>query len=180
MFKGTGCTDDEIRAKSTVFPMYHTRTFTDAKGKPVPMPNATRIAGGIFFHEVPPSYARMLGHNVSGECVRLKPSVAKFLREQTEKYGAIEVTIGEPPTVGRNMPQYCDAQTIADIGRRQRTPEPTAAATPRPAPTGSEGVYGGEENFFSMLGRLFGGGQQPQAPARRARPVARPEGNARG
>jgi hypothetical protein len=136
--------------KSTVFPMYHTRTFTDKRGNPVPMPNAVRIVGGIFFHEVPPSYRELLGHNVSGECVRLAPSVAKFLKGQIEKYGAIEVSISEPPQISRRMPQYCDEQMVADA----RSGRPVGSGAP-PQATGSEGVYGGEESFFSILGRIF-------------------------
>jgi hypothetical protein len=164
MFNGTGCTSDEIRAKSTVFPMYHTRTFTDKHGKPVPMPNAVRISGGIFFHEVPSSYREMLGHNVSGDCIRLAPSVAKFLRTQIAKYGAIQVEVSAPPTVDPRMPQYCDARMVADASRRLQPNSQNIAS--RPQPTGTEDVVGGQESFFSLLGRMF----TPQ-PAR-SRPVA--------
>lgn len=173
MFKGSGCTPDEIRAKSTVFPMYHTRTFTDKNGQPIPMPQAVRIVGGIFFHEVPPSYREMLGHNVSGECVRLAPSVAKFLQAQIKKYGAIEVNITDPPQVARQMPQYCDDQMAANARQRQQGPGTSVAAAPQA--TGSEGVYGGEQSFFSILGRFFNPNPQPQvqqAPGP-SRPVAR-------
>ncbi len=171
MFKGSGCTEDEVRAKSTVFPMYHTRTFTDKNGKPVPMPNAVRITGGIFFHEVPPSYREMLGHNVSGECVRLAPGVARFLQSQIKKYGAIEVNITDPPTVAREMPQYCDDQMVANAKYRQSGGAVTTTAS-RPQPTGSEGVYGGEDSFFSVLGRIFTPKPEPTT-ARPARPLAR-------
>jgi len=171
MFNGTGCTSDEIRAKSTVFPMYHTRTFTDKNGNPVPMPNAVRIAGGIFFHEVPPSYREMLGHNVSGDCVRLAPSVAKFLRTQIAKYGAIQVEVSAPPTVDPRMPQYCDDRMVADASQRLRPNAPNVAS--RPQTTGTEDVYGGQESFFSVLGRFFTPQQMPSSGAPRpARPVA--------
>jgi len=169
MFKGTGCTPDEIRAKSTVFPMYHTRTFTDKDGKPIPMPRAIRITGGIFFHEVPPSYKEMLGHNVSGECVRLPANTAAFLQKQIEKYGAIEVTMSDPPQVSRQMPQYCDEQMVARARGDVQSGQIAAAQR-----TGSEGVYGGNESFFSVLGRLFGGGQQSAPVARTAPPQPRP------
>lgn len=171
MFNGTGCTSDEIRAKSTVFPMYHTRTFTDKNGNPVPMPNAVRIAGGIFFHEVPPSYREMLGHNVSGDCVRLAPSVAKFLRTQIAKYGAIQVEVSAPPTVDPRMPQYCDDRMVADATQRLRPNAPNIAS--RPQATGSEDVYGGQESFFSVLGRIFSPQQVPSSRTPRpSRPVA--------
>lgn len=156
MYKGSGCTPDEIRENTTVFDMYHSRTFTDKDGNEVPMPKAVRIMGGIFFHEVPPSYAKMLGHNVSGECVRLKPAVAKFLNDQIRKWGAIEVNITDPPEVASNMPQYCTPEMVADARRRQQMDNGSQfSATPTPRATGTEGVYGGEESFFSALGRIF-------------------------
>lgn len=172
MFEGTGCTPEEIRARSTVFKDYKTNTFTDKEGRPVPMPQAIRIIGGIFFHEVPPSYTNLLGHNVSGECIRLKPAVAKYLQAQIRKYGAIEVNITEPPEVAREMPQYCDDRMAADAKNRQR-PDGSIASIPQA--TGTEDVYGGERSFFGQLAKInplnwF----KPQAPAQYAPPSSQP------
>ena len=154
-FRGSGCSSEQIRAQATVFKMYHTATFTDKSGRPVPMPHAIRIGGGIFFHEVPPSYSKLLGQNVSGECVRLSPNTARFLREQIEKYGAIEVTITEPPEVDRSMPQYCDQHMVA-MARSGYDDYGHGSGAPVQA-TGSEGVYGGVESFTNILSRGIGG-----------------------
>jgi hypothetical protein len=174
-FAHTSCTPDQKRDRSTVFPMYYSRTFTDKNGRLVPMPKAIRIDGGIFFHVVPPSYKGLLGHNVSGECVRLNESTATFLQAQINKYGAIKVHISEPPAVDRDMPQYCDEQMVAQAKFDQQS----GRVSPATQPTGSEGVIGGEksaENIFAKLFDPFGilgvnkdgiayrGGQNSQAP----------------
>lgn len=151
-FKGTSCTPDQIRDRATVFPMYHTRTFTDKNDNPIPMPKAIRIDGGIFFHEVPPSYRGLLGQNVSGECVRLDPKTAKFLFDQIQKYGAIEVSISEPPEVSREMPQYCDARMVAQARGDLQSGRLSQAQA-----TGSEDVYGGVGSFTNLLGRAVTG-----------------------
>ncbi len=150
-FKNTNCTADEKRAKSTVFPMYYTRTFTDKNGRPVPMPKAIRIDGGIFFHEVPPSYKGLLGHNVSGECVRLTPSTAAFLQKQINKYGAIKVKISEPPQIDPDMPQYCDAQMVAQA----KMDKINGSTSPSAQATGSEDVVGGVESFQTIMGKIL-------------------------
>jgi hypothetical protein len=182
-FAHTSCTPDQKRDRSTVFPMYYSRTFTDKNGRLVPMPKAIRIDGGIFFHVVPPSYKGLLGHNVSGECVRLNESTATFLQAQINKYGAIKVHISEPPVVDRDMPQYCDEQMVAQAKFDQQN----GRVSPAMQQTGSEGVIGGEksaEDIFAKVaqklidpfgilgvnkdGIAYRGGQNSQAPRPKA------------
>lgn len=156
-FEGSGCTADQIHDNATVFRMYHTNTFSDENKRPIPMPNAIRINQGIFFHEVPPSYAKLLGKNVSGECVRLTPKTAKFLREQIEKYGAIEVTISEPPDEDHTA-QYCDERMVARARADIRDANNGGYRSSVPIQsTGSEGVYGGVESLANILSRGVGG-----------------------
>lgn len=164
MFAGTGCTPDEIRSKSTVFSTYFTRTFTDSEGKPLPMPHAVRISGGIFFHEVPGAYANLLGYNVSGECVRLPPQMAKTLEGLIKKYGAIEVNITDPPEVNPRAPNYCDDRMVARATEDQKYGSVSGPGV-GPRPTGTEGVYGGTQSFLDGVVKIFKG-FQPQQPGR--------------
>lgn len=145
-FDPTLCSPDEIRARATVFENYYTRTFSDGQGNPIPMPKAIRLAGGIFLHQVPPSYKNFLGENVSGECIRMNPTVSKQLFEEILLHGAIKVTVSEPPKAYKCKPQYCDDTMIekakADIA---------AGRIPVTKRTGSEGMFGGTEDFFGRL-----------------------------
>lgn len=199
-FDGTGCNDGQVRQLATVFgnknirktgrmqndDIYLTATFTDKENHPIPMPDAVRIweKAGIFFHEVPPSYANRLGHAVSGECIRLpKSSVvtrdgqkveqasASYLKKLILRYGAMEVNMGPPPqNVPRYLvnqqgqrfvnPSYCDEQMVAEAKYGVQSGQ--IAGNQR---TGSEDVVGGGnifEQFFGGLGRIFGVNPQPQ------------------
>lgn len=173
-FAGTTCNAEEIRSRSTVFKDYRSRTFTDKEGREVPMPNAIRIEGGIFFHTVPPSYVGLMGQNVSGECIRLYNKTSSFLQAQIKKYGAIKVHISEPPEVDPRAPNYCDENKVAQakLDQKNGTMAPTAQST------GTEGVVGGEksaENLFAKWetspfnlfrkGGLFNPDSQPQTQA---------------
>ncbi len=156
-FDKTTCSPAEIRARSTVFAKYESHTFTDGRGRFVPMPKAIRINGGIFFHQVPSSYKELLGRDVSGDCVRLSSKTASFLMNQINKYGAIEVNISEPRRISRKEQQYCDAQTLAQVRQDLRS-----GRIPKAQATGSEDVFGGVDSFVSLLGRMAGfvGGPQ--------------------
>lgn len=85
------------------------------------MPWAIRIEGGIFFHEAPGGKisfnteegpktvynTHLLGHNVSGECVRLDAQTARLLYGLALKYGGINAAItGDDPEPVREG--YCD------------------------------------------------------------------------
>lgn len=151
-FANTSCTADQKRDNSTVFPMYYSRTFTDDRGRLAPMPKAIRIDRGIFFHVVPSSAKRLLGHNVSGECVRLSESTATFLWNQINKYGAIKVHISEPPIIDNpHMPQYCDQQMVA----RAKLDQQNGRISPATRPTGTEGIVGGEESAERIFARIL-------------------------
>lgn len=152
-FANTKCDSDYIRDKSTVFPVYYSRTFGDASTGPIPMPKAIRIKKGIFFHEVPPSYKDALGNDISGECVRLHPRTAALLYKQMEKYGAIDITI-KPPRQhqmgetlklhGKSVKMYCDQRDVdAAIAAKRSGNTSTALAQN----TGSEGVVGAPRGF---------------------------------
>lgn len=145
-FDPTLCTADEIRSRATVFENYYTRTFSDKEGNPIPMPKAIRLAGGIFLHQVPPSYKGLLGENVSGECIRMNEVVSKQLFEEILLHGAIKVTVSEPPAPHTCKAQYCDQAMIdkakADIA---------SGKIPVTKRNGSEGLFGGTESFMSKL-----------------------------
>lgn len=145
-FDPTLCTPDQARARATVFENYYTRTFSDKEGNPIPMPKAIRLAGGIFLHQVPPSYTKMLGENVSGECIRMNPTVSKQLFEEIMIHGAIKVTVSEPPKAHPCKAQYCDQKMLDQA--KQDLAEGKIPSTKR---TGSEGLFGGSEGFFSRL-----------------------------
>lgn len=145
-FDPTLCTPDEIRARATVFEQYYTRTFSDSAGNPVPMPKAIRLSGGIFLHQVPPSYSKLLGENVSGECIRMNPTVSKQLFEEILIHGAIKVTVSEPPKSHKCKAQYCDDQML-----KKAQEDIAAGRIPSTRRTGSEGLFGGTEGFMSRL-----------------------------
>ncbi len=143
-FDKTRCTDKEIRARSTVFKQYYTETFSDGEGNPIPMPNAIRLDNeGDFLHTVPPSYAKLLGENVSGGCVRLNPRVSEILFKQMLKHGAIRVTVKPPPTPNKCKPQYCD-----DKIKDQAKLDIASGKIPVTRRTGSDGIAGSVEGFF--------------------------------
>ena len=165
MFKGTGCDSEAIRAKSTVFDTYKSRTFTDDQGKEVPLPKAVRVfkKGGIFFHTAPSKYVTALGLPVSGECIRLSSKDATFLNQQVRKYGAIKVTISERPVYPKGHPGYCDNQMIAQAKNETQG----GNVAPANRQTGSEGIYGMRgDDPLTALGKWFGFvPQEPQKPA---------------
>lgn len=148
-FDETTCKHQTKRDMSTVFNDYKTRTFTDKYGRQVPMDDAIRIEGGIFFHTVPPSYAELMGQNVSGECIRLFKKTAVFLQAQIRKYGAIKVHISEPPPPVPGAPNYCDEEKVAQAIRekQQGSTAPTAQVT------GTEDVPGGTKSAVDLFAR---------------------------
>lgn len=79
--------------KATVFEKYFSSTFLDDKDRPIAMPHAIRIRGGIFFHAAAPAKIPNLGTNVSGDCVRLHPATAKILHDLVLQYGGLTTTI---------------------------------------------------------------------------------------
>lgn len=155
-FDPTLCTPDQIRARATVFEQYYTRTFSDGEGNPIPMPKAIRLSGGIFLHQVPPSYKNLLGENVSGECIRMNPTVSKQLMEEILIHGAIKVTVSEPPKAHPCKAQYCD-----DAMKQRAKDDIAAGRIPVTKRTGSEGLFGGTESF---LGRLTCPNTQESTP----------------
>lgn len=152
-FDPTKCTPEEIHQRATMFPVYYSNTFSDESKNPVPMRNAIRIqkGGGWFLHEVPSSYRKYLGQNVSGECVRMPPYAAKMLYDLTKQYGGLKVKLSGPPQVSRCKPQFCDENF-----RQQAMRDIQEGRVPRTRYTGSEGLFG-DDGAFS---RFFCGGDK--------------------
>jgi hypothetical protein len=147
-FDPSQCDARDIRAKTTVFETYHSGTFTDASGNPVPMRNAIRIDDeGDFLHCAPRAYAGKLGKRVSGGCVRLSETMCKFLFDMTKKYGGIRVNVTKAPAPNRcnKKADFCDArmEKMAQAGQ----------ITPVDVKNGTEdtGSFKGVESFFQCL-----------------------------
>lgn len=191
------CSPEDVRFRSTMFfgDSYRSATFTTESGEGVVMPNALRVTGGIFIHKVPRAYKKLIGRNVSGECIRVPEwheapdwiqaidakkfdtkamtardvritskdgstrverqlDVSETLYKQMKKHGSMMVSITPPPDAVCHLPlKERQERALADAGRM---PVETKS-------TGTEGVIGGIDDFFSNLGKLFSGtGSRPQ------------------
>lgn len=126
--------------------VHYSNTFEDENGNTVPMQDAIRIHGGIFFHRALDSYMKYLGQNVSGGCIRLSTRTAKLLYGNYDsyhdrkgrvvtngnkptlglmkKYGGIAVRIvGDNPPMKAGSRSYCTPQMVAHVRNQEKDAE---------------------------------------------------------
>lgn len=142
----------------TMEKIHYSRTFEDDNGDQIPMPYAIHVTGGIYLHEVPPSYKDLLGYAVSGGCVRLHPQTARLLWDLMLQYGGIHLAISgqNPPAVkfkrknGKRVNTTCTFEMIqeAKARREYRDDLPWLNDRTRRSPTP---VYRPKNNWFSIF-----------------------------
>ncbi len=177
------CTQDQIRGRSTAWAgnSYRSSTFTNSDGSGVVMPNALRLMGGIFIHQVAPAYKNLLGYNVSGECIRVPGRVVAPAWIQHLPSSALDKSVLRVFRKRDDSTRYLDVSATLYLqmirhGAMKVTVSPppeltrqskqycdqamvdarqreiiTGRYNPQQA-TGSEGVDGGVSGFFSAIG----------------------------